>query len=36
VERKQEDMFAIIAAKYSMTKQALFIMTFAKMRKLLI
>jgi len=33
---RTKDMFAITAAKYSTTIQALFIMIFAKMRKLLI
>lgn len=34
--KKQEDIFASTAAKYSMTIQALFIIIFAKMSKLLI
>jgi len=36
VEKKQEDTFAVTAAKHFVTIQALFIMIFAKMRKPLI
>jgi hypothetical protein len=34
VEKKQEDIFAVNAAKPFATTQVLFIMIFAKMRKL--
>jgi len=36
VEKKQEDIFAAIAVKYSTTIQTLFIIIFGKLRKLLI